>query len=264
MPRASPQPIGRGNAPVLDGRLDEPAWQAATLIEDFHQIEPIEYAETAERTLVRIYYDDDALYIGARMFDSQPDAINANVLRQGAQFWRDDFFAVIISPFNDQRNGYRFQLNPNGVRMEMLLLRNEPERSELERHLARRSEQRRRRVDRGDRDPIPDVVLQSGQRHVGDQFRAGYFAALQEHSGWVSRNLSQNPSIAGEAVGFEGLQLGRGLDIVPSLTLRNNKNYEAAVTETNTEPSLDVYYKFTPSLNGSLDAEHGFLRDRGR
>ena len=69
---------------------------------------------------VRIYYDDDALYIGARMLDSRIDDINANILRQGAQFWGDDYFSVVIAPFNDKRNGYRFQLNPNGIRMEML------------------------------------------------------------------------------------------------------------------------------------------------
>lgn len=250
-------PIVRADAPVLDGRLDEPVWQAATLIDDFHQIEPTEYAEPAERTEVRIYYDDNALYVGARMFDSQPDAINANVLRQGAAFWRDDFFAVIISPFNDQRNGYRFQLNPNGVRMEMLLFE------------TNRNDQNWNGIwygaaSRDDEGWIAEIAIPfqtlsfNPQNDTWGINFSRDISRFQEKSGWVSRNLSQNPSIAGEAVGFEGLQLGRGLDIVPSLTLRNNKNYEVGVTETNTEPSLDVYYKFTPSLNGALTVNTDF------
>ena len=112
--------IGRGDAPTIDGRLDEADWQRATLIADLHQIVPIEYSEPSEPTRIRVYYDDDALYISARMLDSQPEAITANTLRQGAQFWGDDFLSVVLAPFNDKRNGYRFQLNPNGVRMEIL------------------------------------------------------------------------------------------------------------------------------------------------
>jgi hypothetical protein len=73
-----------------------------------------------------------------------------------------------------------------------------------------------------------------------------------EKMGWVSRNSSQDPSIAGEIAGFEGLRLGRGLDIVPSVALKAHKDFEAGVDGTDTEPSLDVYYKFTPSLNGAL------------
>ena len=64
--------ISRGNAPVLDGRLDEADWESATLIDDFHQIVPVEYAEPSEPMRIRIYYNDDALYIGARLVDSQP------------------------------------------------------------------------------------------------------------------------------------------------------------------------------------------------
>ncbi len=250
-------PIGRGDAPVLDGRLDEPGWQAATLIDDFHQIEPTEYAEPAQQTLVRIYYDDNALYIGARMLDTQPGAINANVLRQGAAFWRDDFFAVIISPFNDQRNGYRFQLNPNGVRMEMLFFdtnRNDQNWNGIWYGAASRD-------DEGWTAEIAIPFQTLSFNPENDTWGINFsrdVGRIQERSGWVSRNVSQNPSISGEAVGFEGLQVGRGLDIVPSLTLRNTKDYSAAAAETLNEPSLDVYYKFTPSLNGSLTLNTDF------
>jgi len=250
-------PIGRGSAPVLDGRLDESVWEAATLIDDFHQVEPIEYAEPTEPMQVRLYYDDDALYIGARMFDSTPETINANVLRQGAQFWRDDFFAVIISPFNDQRNGYRFQLNPNGIRMEMLFFdtsSNDQNWNGIWYGAANRdSEGWTAEIAI----PFKTLSFDPNNDTWGINF-ARDLGRLQERSGWVSRNSNLNPSIAGEAVGFEGLQLGRGLDIVPSLSLRNNKDYETAVTSTDAEPSLDVYYKFTPSLNGSLTLNTDF------
>jgi len=244
--------IGRGAAPVLDGRLDEAGWQTATLIDDLHQIDPVEYAPPSEPTQIYIYYDDDALYIGARMLDSQAETINANILRQGAQFWRDDFFSVSVSPFNDKRNGYRFQINPNGVRMEMVsydISGQDWNWNGIWRGAASRD------ADGWTAEiaiPFKTLSFNPANDTWGLNFSRDV-GRLQESSGWVSRNSSQDPSITGEAVGFEGLQLGRGLDIVPSFTLTRKKDYEVAVSDsTDAEPSLDVYYKFTPQLNGAL------------
>ena len=51
----------------VDGRLNESVWALATPIGDFVQKEPIEGALPTERTEVRFLYDDDAIYVGARM-----------------------------------------------------------------------------------------------------------------------------------------------------------------------------------------------------
>src|SRR3989338_3389998 len=55
-----------GAPPVIDGRLDDDAWQAAPGIGAFTQHEPLEGRPSTERTEVRILYDRDAVYIGAR------------------------------------------------------------------------------------------------------------------------------------------------------------------------------------------------------
>src|SRR5918994_6166869 len=70
-----------GMPPVIDGRLDDAAWGQAEVITDFHQIRPGDGAEPSERTEVYLVYGDDALYIGARMFDSEPDRIAAPTVR---------------------------------------------------------------------------------------------------------------------------------------------------------------------------------------
>ena len=54
----------------IDGKLDEPAWAKATPITDFRQQQPREGAPASQRTEVRILYDERAIYIGARMYDS--------------------------------------------------------------------------------------------------------------------------------------------------------------------------------------------------
>src|SRR5688572_10846985 len=64
-------------APVVDGKLDEAVWQQADVITDFHQIRPGDGSEPSEPTEVYVVYTADALYIGARMADSNPELIAA-------------------------------------------------------------------------------------------------------------------------------------------------------------------------------------------
>jgi len=106
--------------PTIDGVLDEAQWARAALIEDLHQVFPEEYATPTQRTQVRVFYTQDALYVGARMVEADPGQITDRVLRQGQSLDADDVFAVILDPYLDRRNGYRFEVNPNGVRWEGL------------------------------------------------------------------------------------------------------------------------------------------------
>ncbi len=54
----------------LDGRLDEPAWRTVPPATDFRQIQPQEGDPVTQRTEVRFVYDGEAIYVGARMYDS--------------------------------------------------------------------------------------------------------------------------------------------------------------------------------------------------
>jgi len=51
----------------VDGSLDDEVWQKVTPITDFIQKEPVEGAPPTDAMDVRIAYDDDVLYVGARM-----------------------------------------------------------------------------------------------------------------------------------------------------------------------------------------------------
>ena len=106
--------------PVIDGNLDDAVWQQAAFIDDLHQVNPNEYAEPSERTEIYVLYDDNALYIGARMYMSDLDEITANVLRQNGAMTADDNLFVTLDPFNSRRSGYFFGINANGVRMDGL------------------------------------------------------------------------------------------------------------------------------------------------
>jgi hypothetical protein len=125
-------PGGPGQSIRLDGLLDEPIWEAADVIDGLRQREPGEGAPASERTEVRIAFDDEALYVGVIAYDSDPERVVARILQRdkvmtpvflgaGVEFAGDDAVAILLDPFDDNRNGVIFATNPNGAEFEALL-----------------------------------------------------------------------------------------------------------------------------------------------
>jgi len=222
-----------------------------------HQIVPREYDEPSEPTEIRIYYDDDALYIGAIMFDTEPERMNASILRQGASFFGDDFFSVILSPFNDSRNGYRFQINANAIRMEMLSFDTSGQDWNWNGIWQGDAELDERGWVAEIAIPFKTLSFDPENDTWGINFTRD-LGRLDERSGWVSRNSAQDPSIVGEVSGFEGLNLGKGLDVVPSIALKERRDFDPSGSDSSIEPSLDVFYKVTPSINAALTLNTDF------
>ena len=104
----------------IDGRLDEAAWTSAVPASRFVQREPVEGADPDKATQVRVLYDADAIYIGARMFDDHPEHIGRQLVRRDerGQF---DLFSVSIDPNNDKRTGYQFRVSAAGVQRDAYL-----------------------------------------------------------------------------------------------------------------------------------------------
>lgn len=99
---------------VIDGVLDEREWSRAQPVDDFIQYDPQEGATPTERTRVFLLYDDDALYIGAVLFDSDPDRIIGQLSRRD-RFTHADRFEVMIDSNNDRLTAYYFAVNVSNV-----------------------------------------------------------------------------------------------------------------------------------------------------
>lgn len=238
--------------PVIDGVIDDAIWSRAIPIEDLHQVNPVEYDAPSERTEIRLLYDDEALYIAARLWDSEPDRITAQVLRQGEGLSNEDRFAIILDPHLDRRSGYRFQVNPNGVRWDALYSDTSNLQSDWDGIW--------RGVSTIDDEgwatemaiPFKTLSFDPG----GDAWGVNFERTIQRNDetlAWVSRNRQLNPGVAGTVAGFSNLQQGRGLDVVPSVSAQGQRFYDGVTAnDTELEPSLDIFYKITPSLNGAL------------
>jgi hypothetical protein len=103
--------------PLIDGRLDDAAWQHAPALTDLVQRQPEEGAPATERTEVRFLFDETALYIGARMYSDDPSAIQAPISRrdQGAQAER---LLVSLDTYLDRRTAHTFGVTASGVRLD--------------------------------------------------------------------------------------------------------------------------------------------------
>lgn len=245
-------------APTIDGRLDEEVWSLAAIVEDFHQVEPVEYAPPSEHTLVYLAHDADALYVAARLLDSRADEISAQVLRQGdQQLWNDDRFGVILDPFNDRRSGYLFEVNVNGVRRDALYQNTNRQQFNWEGIWQARSSQDEDGWAVEMRIPFKTLSFDPDSDEWGINFQR-FIIRLDETVGWVSRNRSMNPGVAGRVTGFNDLQQGMGLDVVPSIRVSEETRFGPSSSDVHWEPSLDVFKKLTPSLNAALTINTDF------
>ena len=123
-PRPSIKALKVEAPPVIDGYLDEAAWQQASIGGDFIQFEPFDGIKMSERTEFRILYDDNAIYIGIWAFDSEPEKILARTMSRDNFPDEDDYIFIAIDTFLDRRNGYSFAVNPNGIRYDAIITNN--------------------------------------------------------------------------------------------------------------------------------------------
>jgi hypothetical protein len=106
---------------VVDGRLDEPAWQAAAAARGFIQNEPREGEPATFDTEVRIVYDEEAIYFGVVAADPDPSRIVVADLKKDYAVDGSDAFVVLLDTFHDGRNGYQFATNPAGAKWDAQL-----------------------------------------------------------------------------------------------------------------------------------------------
>jgi Domain of unknown function (DUF5916)/Carbohydrate family 9 binding domain-like len=97
------------NSISIDGKLDETDWQNAEIAKDFVMFDPDngkpEHSE--QKTEVKVVYDDNSVYIGALLYDSDPNLIMKEITERD-DFGASDFFGVFINGFNDGQQEYSF------------------------------------------------------------------------------------------------------------------------------------------------------------
>jgi hypothetical protein len=100
----------------LDGKLDDAAWSAVPVISNLHQSRPNEGTAPSQRTEVRVTYDDEAIYVGARMYETDPSKIVSRLSRRDEA--TGDHFMIQFDPYHNHNGDASFLLTPSGSRWD--------------------------------------------------------------------------------------------------------------------------------------------------
>jgi hypothetical protein len=111
--------IDAGGASI-DGHLIEKHWTSVHVGQRFVQRTPNSGEPSAQLTGVQVLYDQDAIYIGMRMYDTAPDSVRSRLSRRDVRADGSDWAHLYIDSFHDRRSAYRFSVNPRGVKLDAL------------------------------------------------------------------------------------------------------------------------------------------------
>ena len=106
---------GVSEGPTAENWRDPLVWGEAEVISNFIQSEPVEGSPASEKTEVRVAFDEDAIYVGAWLYDSEPSQIVVGEQRRDASLTRFDAFLLVLDTYNDRENGFVFATNPGGI-----------------------------------------------------------------------------------------------------------------------------------------------------
>lgn len=107
--------------PKIDGNIEDPAWKNLPVITGFVQNYPATGEPASQKTVVKIIYDNTAIYVAAYLYDD-PSLIRKQVTARDAEQQKDvDFFAVFLDTYNDNQNGFEFLVTSANVQSDAKL-----------------------------------------------------------------------------------------------------------------------------------------------
>jgi hypothetical protein len=237
---------------TVDGALTDPAWQVPPGITRLVQSQPYEGAAATESTWVWFAYDDAALYVAARMWDSHPDSIIAPYFRR-ENFVPTDFVGVILDPFHDHRTGYEFVITPSGAIMDATTANDGEEDASWDGVWEGRVKRDAQGWTCELRIPFSQLRFTPGERQVWGVNFGRNIARRAEKSFAVIKPKAESgfqPRFP-HLVGIEGVKSGRTFELSP---------YVTGKAEYLVRPSGDPFNdgsRYTPTVGGDLRTSLG-------
>ena len=248
---------------TIDGNLTEPAWETAQPAEDFIQKDPEEGKPATERTVVRVLYDKENLYIGAYCYDRTPKQIVIHDITRDFVPLQEDQFVILLDTFHDKRNGLVLITTPKGGQRDNQFL-NEGRDVNVNWDGVWYVESRIHENGWTAEFSIPFKTLRFHKENV-QVWGINFYRIIRrrnEFSTWSPVPRRYNPfqaSRAGELRGLQGIKEGRNLKIKPfalgglnHFSSRENRN------DGKFEGGVDVKYGLTPSLTLDLTLNTDF------
>jgi hypothetical protein len=249
----------------IDGILNESFWQQITPITNFTQQEPEEGGNPSEKTEIYIAYDEANLYIGAMLYDSNPDQILAYQKRRDQGLGADDRFMWILDTFNSGRNAYFFETNPAALRGDGLLTVGQG--TSINKAWNGIWDAKTQITEQGwsveIRIPFRSLDFDPENTSWGINFQRTIRRVNEEilWSGWKRNQGLFRPQNAGTLTGLTNLSQGIGLEVKPYATATRNMSHpfgEERSIDKSMDAGFDASYSFTPSVRASLTINTDF------
>lgn len=103
----------------INGLADEESWNNCPVASDFYQYQPLNGEPSKYKTEVKTCYDNNAIYVFARMYDPYPDSIPNELGIRDDQTLNADYFNISINPFNDGIHEFIFAITSSGIQLDM-------------------------------------------------------------------------------------------------------------------------------------------------
>ena len=246
--------------PIIDGDLTDEVWTLGAPIRDLFVDQPVEGDPLPQKTEIRILYDDDALYVAAWCYDTEPDEITASLMRRDASPRNQDFIMILLDPFGERRSGYVFAVTPITTLWDALI----EEAGSVNREWDSIWYAQARRNGEGwvveIAIPLKSLNFPEDRSTWGFNIARG-IARYNQTGRWANalpHAFLFDPGYFGDLGGLEGLEQGLGIDAVPALALRQIRNNSESRVNEEADPSLDLFYKITPSLTSVLTVNTDF------
>ena len=241
-------------APVIDGVLDDETWKDAALVTEFYQLDPVGGANPSEATEAWLAYDSDMLYVGARLYDRNPEAIVARQMREDEEMLNDDVFTIAIDSMLDRKNAFLFTINALGTKGDARIENNSIIRLEWDGIWYGAASRDEQGWIAEFAIPFKTLSLDADAPAWGLELER-YIRRRNEFVTWANHDQDKDLAYVaayGDLQGLDNLDQGLGLDIKPQAAGRYRKRFDNDDKDFTIKPGLEVIYKLTPSLNGSL------------
>jgi len=262
--------VRAGEAPVIDGRLDDGVWQTAALVDTFVQEEPVEGAPATEKTEVRVAYDNDKLYFGIHAYYGDVALRRANRSDRD-KLDNDDTVTVILEPFLDYLRGYTFSVNGYGVQRDsMIVVQNNTSDAGGQISFNALYQSGGQLSDDGwtAEIAIPIKSLRYPSRKAGEAHRWGFqlrreIKSKDESDVWspVSRNNANFLGQIGTLTGMTDLSTQRNFEVLPTFTAVSSGRMDTATGEFETAGAQDAGVGLKYGLNSNLTLDFTYNPD---
>lgn len=237
-------------APVLDGHLEPEVWQQVNPARDFYRFDPLNGMPSSQNTEVYMLYDDEAIYIGAMLYDSAPDSILTQLGQRDSGENNADMFGVYLDTYNDKQNAFAFLVSAAGVQTD---IKHSQGREDWNWDAVWESSVRTHEQGWTVEMRIPYGAIRFPEAEV-QTWGVNYMRVIRrnrEKSYWshVDNSVSGLINQAGRVIGIEGVKSPVRLQFMPYISGYVN-HYASPDTERKAKD-------FTHSVNGGMDVKYG-------